>query len=499
MRIVVSSGVRWIGHEQKCFRFEVLGCLIREGASGSFVPDISFSSAPLPSGFLSARWSDPAVVIAGRETVYLDTADNFLVTASSNGETNSEFRNTTSHGLILPRPLWGSDYTFGVKCIYQGREIDCGEHYVESASIYDSSEDCFAHAAGCAVGDFVQFVSPTDLEAVTRLNGSSVRVDWRLTDRGWVPPQTQLRIEDATGGRLVSPTRVVSDGETSVDIERGIAEVAFFDTEEYLLVFSPAGEGVPNGRVVENAAVLALLRDPNSIDEEDTVYAFIADVSLSANIIWSGKIRARWEVARALAESPEDLNKPKQMTADSYNVQLRLLGSEHVLRSEKTSETGFSFGGIVMGAAYQVELTCVFWDRQIPCGSRIVGSGEPLHNDMSPDGVGTSVFIRTQSPDNWAQLEDACSASGGHLVSLNSLELEEKLAEATAATSTSDYWSGGNMCNDYSPPSDESMWSDGSEQDSANFAVESGLDWGHCCVKVGRIFTGLGKMLTKSI
>ena len=65
MRIVVSSGVRWIGHEQKCFRFEVLGCLIREGASGSFVPDISFSSAPLPSGFLSARWSDPAVVIAG--------------------------------------------------------------------------------------------------------------------------------------------------------------------------------------------------------------------------------------------------------------------------------------------------------------------------------------------------------------------------------------------------------------------------------------------------
>ena len=28
------------------------------------------------------------------------------------------------------------------------------------------------------------------------------------------------------------------------------------------------------------------------------------------------------------------------------------------------------------------------------------------------------------------------------------------------------------------------MWSDGSEQDSANFAADSGLDWGHCCVKV---------------
>ena len=28
------------------------------------------------------------------------------------------------------------------------------------------------------------------------------------------------------------------------------------------------------------------------------------------------------------------------------------------------------------------------------------------------------------------------------------------------------------------------MWSDGSEQDSANFAADSGLDWQHCCVKV---------------
>ena len=95
----------------------MLGCRITEAASGSFVPDINFSSEPLPSGFLSARWSDPSVVIAGRETVYLDAADNFLVTAS-NGET-SEFRNTTSHGLILPNPVWGSDYTLGVKCIYQ--------------------------------------------------------------------------------------------------------------------------------------------------------------------------------------------------------------------------------------------------------------------------------------------------------------------------------------------------------------------------------------------
>ena len=29
-------------------------------------------------------------------------------------------RNTTGHGLILPNPKWGSDYSFEVKCIFQG-------------------------------------------------------------------------------------------------------------------------------------------------------------------------------------------------------------------------------------------------------------------------------------------------------------------------------------------------------------------------------------------
>ena len=71
--------------------------------------------------------------------------------------------------------------------------------------------------------------------------------------------------------------------------------------------------------------------------------------------------RARWNLAKALSDSPEG---QKQLTADSYNVNLRLLGSEDVLGSEETSETEMSFGGIVMGAAYRVELACAFGERQ---------------------------------------------------------------------------------------------------------------------------------------
>ena len=34
------------------------------------------------------------------------------------------------------------------------------------------------------------------------------------------------------------------------------------------LYFTITGDGIPSGRVVENAAALAMLRDPNSIEED---------------------------------------------------------------------------------------------------------------------------------------------------------------------------------------------------------------------------------------
>ncbi len=105
--------------------------------------------------------------------------------------------------------------------------------------------------------------------------------------------------------------------------------------------------------------------------------------------------------------------------------------------------------------------------------------GIPLYNEADRDE--TSIYVQTSAPDSWDNLETTCLASSGHLVSLNNYDLEEILGDAT---DLDDYWCGGNMCNDYTPPTPDSMWSDGSPQDSANFALKSGLDWSHCCVKV---------------
>jgi hypothetical protein len=37
LRITVSASLRWIGHDMKCFRFELLGCDNRSGRIGGII------------------------------------------------------------------------------------------------------------------------------------------------------------------------------------------------------------------------------------------------------------------------------------------------------------------------------------------------------------------------------------------------------------------------------------------------------------------------------
>ncbi len=90
------------------------------------------------------------------------------------------------------------------------------------------------------------------------------------------------------------------------------------------------------------------------------------------------------------------------------------------------------------------------------------------------------IFVQDRIPRSWQNSEYHCRASGGHLVSLDSDEVETSLA---SETSLLDFWSGGNLCKNTPAPS-HSMWSDGSAEFNTNFATNSGLDGNHCCVKV---------------
>lgn len=114
-----------------------------------------------------------------------------------------------------------------------------------------------------------------------------------------------------------------------------------------------------------------------AVKSDSQVYSFIADVALDCNIIWTGQIRATWNAALALAEPKDGSDQlALEMPSDGYLLSLRLVGSKQTLQTASTFATTLEFGGIVMGADYEVEIVCVFGEREIPCGSKLVGSSK---------------------------------------------------------------------------------------------------------------------------
>ena len=53
LRVRISTALRWIGHDHKCFRFEVLGCSAASEANSSL------AAAALAPGYISVWWRQP--------------------------------------------------------------------------------------------------------------------------------------------------------------------------------------------------------------------------------------------------------------------------------------------------------------------------------------------------------------------------------------------------------------------------------------------------------
>ena len=202
--------------------------------------------------------------------------------------------------------------------------------------------------------------------------------------------------------------------------------------------------------------------------------SFIASVNVRTAIIYSGQIRVFWDQAKASMKNTEST------PATNYIVTLKL--NNQVLQQMTVTSMKFvhDFGGIEINTEYEISLICVFDNnRQFPCGSSRIFSGQPLLV-QEKDAYSAKVFVQSRIPRTWHQMDYFCRASNGHLVSLDSQDLEENLS---SKTDLEDFWCGGNMCKN-SPAPPHSMWSDGSPQLNTNFAPDSGLDGNHCCIKV---------------
>ena len=99
-----------------------------------------------------------------------------------------------------------------------------------------------------------------------------------------------------------------------------------------------------------------------------------------------------------------------------------------------------------------------------------------------PDFVsGNRIYKKLREPGSWWRNEEECSSSGGHLVSLGSKAEEDEIRRTMKLI---DIWTGGNMCQG-SPAPSHSIWTDGSNNEHANFAKDSKLEGDRCCIKSG--------------
>lgn len=238
VRIMASTGVRWIGDDEKCFRFEILGCPIMDddgnGVGSRFEPTMDFTWEALSSGFLQTSWMKPEVIIANRESIILDASHYAVdvVYKQDSSEITEEY-NITNPGLIVANPLWGTEYEFQIFCGYQANLVHCGNHKIKAMMDRSTPDTCFSHVAGCRIQDRVQFVTPVDFKSVSLSNGS-VLIDWQESLEGWRAPKMKLRITD---GDIL-----VESGEN----QNSILVPNLKEANNYELEFTPAGSGIPS-------------------------------------------------------------------------------------------------------------------------------------------------------------------------------------------------------------------------------------------------------------
>ena len=173
VRIRVSTGLRWIGHDQKCFRFEVApSLLLQHGGAGAWLrPAVPGHQQPdgqgrgsrlhLPHGgtlcsklVSCVQWSPPMVGLAGGQAWQLEGRYYLLrVSHDEHQEETVVVHNTSDHSLVLASPLWGSLYGAELTCWQAGVALACGA--LSLVATPEVSAACRAHSSFCREEDQV--------------------------------------------------------------------------------------------------------------------------------------------------------------------------------------------------------------------------------------------------------------------------------------------------------------------------------------------------------
>ena len=231
LRVRISTGLRWIGHDHKCFRFEVLGCSSLTSANSSL------AARPLAPGYISVAWDQPGVSLPG-STESLLHSSHFLLNVTRVGESDAEvvIYNTSDTSLNIARPVWGAEYSLRLTCWVQGVPLHCGE--VRLLAQASPSPACRAHSSFCTAERLV-FLSPRRLTAIRIPETGEVRLSWVESTGGWRAPEMVLAVRETRWGERTVMETLIETGRTELSLQRVEPE-----SGELRVLFYPRGENI---------------------------------------------------------------------------------------------------------------------------------------------------------------------------------------------------------------------------------------------------------------
>ncbi|XP_068222697.1 uncharacterized protein [Palaemon carinicauda] len=186
LRIEFDSSVKWPGEDNKCFRFEVLGC------PRNVTPITGLIVEALPAGWVVATWEEPTIRSPGGKDLSLGSTTYLAaITREGGGEDNQmQEMKVNARRFTIPSPLWGAKYTISLKCVYQGFNLSCGNDSINAEVI-----GCNPKESTCLLQNQVIFRRPLWLQAAV-VDEEKVDLTWSSASSGWITSEVILRVVD---------------------------------------------------------------------------------------------------------------------------------------------------------------------------------------------------------------------------------------------------------------------------------------------------------------
>ena len=307
VRLMVSTSLRWVGNDNKCFRFELLGC----GSSSE--AESNLTAVARSHGYLLVSWQCPNVTLPSGEDRSLDVR-HYGVSVVRLDTGKVETYNTTDHSVIHPSPVYTRQYSVRLTCYYHSLALDCGQQEMEARPSLSLS--CRAHSSFCGPQEVMVFRLPESVRG-TYLGQGQVLVEWNNTRTGWLSDVVTLTLTETASGSTVLEREMVS-GRTKV-LLNGLDPV-----KAYQVNFMPRVEAVGS-----SDGVTASL---NLLSHQARLYSFVSSVRLECHVLWSGGLRISWGQARARRK--EEGQEEERLEVTEYLLEL------HSARGECPSVSG---------------------------------------------------------------------------------------------------------------------------------------------------------------